>query len=249
MSLALTSSMSAMSPGLSTFFLGSGGTEPYLYEVLPDGAGGMIDDTTGEYSAPLIANEDPAKSTDIIQVTDADNNTATLPILIGSALLLFCEILQKEMGLNNGRVYLWDQKINQPHDNDLYIAVSEISCKPFANTNFSDGSGLDMNEIQSINMLSVLGIDLISRGPSARDRKAEVLMALNSTYAEQQQEVNSFFVGKLPSGAQFVNLSEIDGAAIPYRYRISVNIQYMVRKVKAIPYFDDFEDAEITTEP
>jgi hypothetical protein len=55
--------------------------------------------------------------------------------------------------------------------------------------------------------------------------------------------------GGLPPGGQFVNLSMIDGDAIPYRFNISVNMQYFVRKVKAVAYFDDFADVEVTTEP
>jgi hypothetical protein len=247
MSLVLVSSLSAISPGLNSYFLGSGGTEPYTYAVLSGGAGGTIDPDTGFYTAP--ANADPEKPTDTIEVTDADASTAQLKILVGSALLLFCDIIQKEMGLADGRVYLWDQKIMQPTDKDLYIAVSEIQCKPFGNTNRADSSGSGLDAVQSVNMLSVLGIDVISRGPAARDRKAEVLMALQSTYSEQQQEANSFFIGKLPSAAQFVVLNEVDGAAIPYRYRLAINIQYIVTKNKAVSYFDEFGDVEVTTDP
>lgn len=245
MSLALTASLTAISPGLNSYFLGTGGVEPYTYAVLAGGAGGTIDPDSGFYTAP--ASADPEKPTDTIEVTDADANTARLKILVGSALLLFCDIIQKEMGLADGRVYLWDQKLMQPTDKDIYIAVSEIQCKPFGNTNRFNGSTHESD--QSVNMLSVLGIDIISRGPAARDRKADVLMALQSTYSEQQQEANSFFIGKLPSAAQFIVLNEVDGAAIPYRYRISINMQYVATKNKAVSYFDDFDSAETTTEP
>jgi hypothetical protein len=127
--------------------------------------------------------------------------------------------------------------------------VSVLQCKPFANTNFADGSGSGLDSVQSINMVATLGIDVISRSNEALLRKEEVLMALASDYSQAQQEANSFNIGKLPMGGQFVNLSPVDGAAIPYRFNISVNIQYFKRKVKAVPYFDDFAPVEITTEP
>jgi hypothetical protein len=97
-------------------------------------------------------------------------------------------------------------------------------------------------------MYAVLDLDIISRGPDARDRKEEVVMAFNSTYAQQQQEINSFYIGKLPPGAKFINLSEIDGAAIPYRYRISTVLQYTVTKTTPIQYYSSFSDSIITNQ-
>jgi hypothetical protein len=134
MSLILTSSISALSPGLTASFLGTGGTAPYIYSVVAGGAGGTIDPDSGLYSAPIVLPTNPKTSSDIIMVTDSLNATATLPILITNALGLVCEIIQKEMNLDQGRVYLWDQKIMQPTDEKVYIAVGVLSTKPFANT-------------------------------------------------------------------------------------------------------------------
>lgn len=252
MSLSLSASYTAIGAGLQSSFLGAGGTEPYTYSVLPGGAGGSIENGSTEpglYTAPSILSSDASKSYDTVQVMDSLGATATLQILVGTPLLLFCDILQRELGLANGRVYLWDQKIMQPTDSGLYIAVGIMSSRTFGNANHPDGSGVGLNAIQSVNVMDLMSIDIISRGPEARDRKTEVILALNSDYAQSQQELNSFRIGQLPAGGQFINLSEIDGAAIPYRFRISANLQYFVRKVKAVPYIDDFAPVTITTEP
>jgi hypothetical protein len=74
-----------------------------------------------------------------------------------------------------------------------------------------------------------------------------VLLALGSIYAEQQQELNSFKIGQIPSG--FMNLSEIDGSAIPYRFNIVCTIQYFVQKTNPVGYFDTFQDPAITVDP
>lgn len=249
MSLALSQSATAIIPGLFAGFLASGGTAPYTYSVLPGGAGGSIN-SLGEYDAPASTNsDDPRTLYDTIQVVDSLAAVATAQILVGNPLLLFCEIIQREMGLANGRVYLWDQKIMQPTDAGIYIAVSVPSCKPFANTIQTDGGGSGLDALQVVNMLATLEIDIISRGPGARDRKEEVVLALNSIYAQSQQETNSFYIGKIPPSARFLNLSNIDGAAIPYRYKIAVNMQYAVTKRKAVPYFDNFEAVEPVTDP
>lgn len=242
MALILTSSASAISPGRSAFFLGTGGTEPYVYSLAPGGVGGAVDPSTGEYDAPIGLT-----GTDVVIVTDATTATASLPILVGSAMELVCDIISKEMELDSEQVILWDQKFDIPNDSRIYIAVSFMSGKPFGNNYVPDGSGAGIDGIQSINMLAVIGIDIMSRSYEAVTRKEEVLMALKSQYAESQQEANTFFIATLPVG--FVNISGIDGAAIPYRFHIDLQMQYYVTKTKAVPYIDDFSPVEITTEP
>lgn len=245
MTLALTQSATAIGAGITASFLATGGTGPFTYAVLPDGAGGSVD-SDGIYTAPAVVPTDPSIQYATIEVTDSVAATATAQILIGTPLLLFCEVLQRELGLSNGRVYLWDQKLMQPTDSGLYVAVSVPSCKPFANINRQSTSGTDSE--QFISMLAMLDIDIISRGPAARDRKEEVILAFNSIYAQQQQEANSFYIAKLPPGSRFLNLSMVDGAAIPYRYRISINMQYAFKKTSALPYFSNFTDT-VYTEP
>lgn len=244
MSLSISQSATAVGPNCPASFVGIGGTEPYVYSVVPGGAGGFIDASTGEYTAPPFFNSDPAKVFDQISVTDASPRTVTTRILVGSPLLLICEIVQREMGLPQDRVYLWDQKLMQPTNSGLYIAVSMPSCKPFSNVNSYASVGGNLQSQQFVNMSAVVDFDIISRGPEARDRKEEIVLAMNSNYAQQQQESNSFYVGKIPVG--FINLSDIDGAAIPYRYRISFKLQYAFLKNKNVQYFNDFTRQEFT---
>ncbi len=249
MSLALTQSITALIPGLTSSFLGTGGTPPYTYSVRSNGAGGTINGTTGLYTAPAVMGITPQTLYDTIQVTDSTTPTAliaTSQILVGNPLLLVCDIIQNQLGLAQGRVYLWDQKIPQLTDSGLYVAVSVPSCKPFANNKSYDGNG---NSIQTVNMLATIEIDIMSRGPSARDQKELVLMALNSDYSECQQNTNSFHIAKLPPGSRFLNLSTIDGAAIPYRFKISVNIQYAVATTQATPYFTTLQGPTVDTNP
>lgn len=244
MALSIIQNVSAIAyGGLNTSFVGIGGTGSLTYSVLTGGAGGTIDPSTGIYTSPLGIPTTPQTSVDTIQVEDSLSATATTTILIGTALELVCDIIQTEMNLDNGRVYLWDQKINEPTDNGLWIAVSMPLCKPFGNNISFDGtSGLQSNQV--VNVVANIDIDILSRGPSARDQKEFVIMALNSVYSEQQQEANGFQISRLTTS--FINLSQIDGAAIPYRYKISCRLNYAVTKSLAVPYFDTFEDPEIT---
>lgn len=248
MSLSLTGTKTALATGLTASFLGVGGTGTLTYSVRSGGAGGSINSSSGLYTAPAVEPSDPSKSFDTVQVKDSLNAVATAQILVGSPLILFCEIIQRELGLAPGRVYLWDQKVFQPIDSDLYIAVSVARCKPFGNTSspaIVDGVP-DWSQVRQVaSMMATLDIDAISRSTQALTRKEEILLALASIYSEAQQESNSFSIGRISS--QFINLSNIDGAAIPYRFKISVNMQYAVIKQKAVDYFDDFRDVQVNT--
>ncbi len=249
MTLTLAQTASALGPGNTASFQGVGGSEPYIYSVDIGGAGGSVDPDTGVYAAPAIVSSNPVNGVDTIRVVDDALEEATATILVGNPLILFCDVIQRELGLANGRVYLWDQKIMQPTDSGLYIAVSVPMCKPFANVNRYSAGMYNSDSDQYVSMLARVDIDIISRGPAARDRKEEVILALNSNYAQQQQEANGFYIGKLSPHGGFLNLSEVDGAAIPYRYKISVNLQYAFQKTSAVDYFDDFADPEVDTDP
>lgn len=249
MSIALTQSLSAVGPFITSSFLATGGTSPYVYSVKLGGAGGAINSSTGLYTAPGSVQSAPAMLYDTVQVTDTSGSVAYAQILVGSPLLLFCDIIQQGMGLANGRVYLWDQKIFQPDDYDPYIAVSVLSCKPFGNINQPDSSGSGLISQQWVSMYALLSVDILSRGPAARDRKEEIILALNSNYSQAQQEANSFYIGGIPPGGQFVNISNIDGAAIPYRFNISVAMQYVFVKPVSVPYLSTFSPVSVITQP
>lgn len=241
MSLSLTPSKIAVAPNVPYPFLALGGTSPYTYSVIAGGAGGSID-SFGVYTAPATTGRDTVK------VVDSLGAIATSIVSVLTAIELFCDVLQTEMGLDDGRVYLWDQKINAPTDDDIFIAVAALNPKPFANKNeILPDDTFGMIEVQSVNMKTTLSVDIISRNLEAMNRKEEVIMAATSVYSQNQQSLNSFYIAPITSN--FVNLSQIDGAAIPYRFNLSINIQYVVTKRKAVSYYDDFSAAGVTTEP
>lgn len=241
MALNVTASYTAISPNLNSSFLATGGTAPFKYSILAGGgAGGSIDPTSGLYTAGS------RYGVDTILVTDSSAPKplqATLDILVGTPLQLVCDIIQTFMGLSQGRVYVYNTKLNLPTDSGLYIAVGIRDCKPFGNSTVTY-NGIAM---QAVNMLARLDINVMSRSIDALNMKEQVLLAFNSIYAEQQMELNSFFIAPISIG--FVNLSQIDGAAIPYRFVITSQMQYFVPTTMAIPYMDTFVPAEIITNP
>lgn len=245
MSFIVSQSAFAVAPKVPASFLGVGGVAPYTYEVVAGGAGGTIDPTTGAFVAPPAFSLNPKFRFTTIKVTDGAAAEATAKILVGSPLMLLCDVIQREMNLADGRVYLWDQKLIQPTNEGLYVAVSMPAANPIGSSNrfVGDEDGENQSE-QFVTMQGVVDIDLISRDASARDRKEGLILAFDSDYARFQQDANSFYIAKIST--RFVNLSEIDGAAIPYRYKATVKIQYSYSKSQEAQYFDQFEDAEST---
>lgn len=235
MSFAILQNASAIAMGVPTAFAGTGGTAPYTYAVLPGGAGGSIS-SGGVYTAPRVLG------IDTIRVKDSAGQTLTTTISVLSPLQLICDIIAKELGLSSEQVFIYNQKWTIPNDERLYVAVGILTDKPFGNTNRSTGDA----QVQSVNVHSNISIDIMSRSTQALDRKEEIIMALASQYAESQQALNSFQIGKISSS--FVNLSEIDGAAIPYRFSISVGLQYFITKTRSVSYFDTFPGPDFLTE-
>lgn len=242
MPLTLLPQRADLAVGVPRSFVGSGGLPPYSYRL--EGKGG-IDAASGIYTAPRELPRKPQDQQATIIVTDANGDEAEADVYICTPMVLLCRILQKELALPDGRVYLWDQKINSPTDLGLFIAISALNPKCYSNINRFDPA--TNAQLQQSSWVCQMDVDIISQGPEARDRKEEVVMSLNSQYSVQQQDLNSFSIGVIPTAIR--NLSEIDGGAIPYRFNFSVNLMYTVTKNQAAEYFDTFEPSELSVDP
>jgi hypothetical protein len=237
-SLSISASYTAISPGLTTSLSVIGGNAPYSFSVLPGGIGGTIS-SSGIYSA-----SPNSYGLDTVLVQDSSNpvNQATLDILVGSTIQLVCDILQQYLQLSQGQVIIFNTKWTLPTDSRMYIAVGISSLKSFGNSN-TTYNGVS---VQGVNMRAMLDINIMSRSIDALNQKEQVLLAFSSQYAENQMEKNSFFIA--PNASTFVNLSEIDGAAIPYRFVIGCNLLYFVPSVMSTAYFDEFAPVTVVVD-
>ena len=151
------------------------------------------------------------------------------------------DIIQSEMELGNDRVYLYNQKWRIPPDEGLFVVVGFLGAKAFgAKTEYeNDPVTQELVEVQSVNQQETYTVDLFSRDSSARQRKQEVILALNSTFAQQMQEQYTFKIANLPS--TFNDVSALEATAILNRYQLVFNALVVYRKVKNVQFYDSFQ--------
>ncbi len=238
MSLQILSNSTNVAMGISMPVMGAGGVAPYTYSVLGNGS----ITNSGVYSSGYKVGKD------VIRVVDSTGKSAVLDVFVGTPLHLLADIIQRQLGLPAGRVWLWDQKVIMPTDYDMFVVIGESMVKPFGSANYFDAAS--DSQVISTNCYAEAQIDIYSRGPEARDRKEEVILALASNYAETQQELNNFHIAKLPNSFNNLSVLEYDsGTAIPYRFTITVGIQYQVKRISSTQYFDDFDEPSVITNP
>ncbi len=158
-----------------------------------------------------------------------------------------CEIIQTQMQLDSGQIFIYNQKIIIPPDDRMYVVVGVLSCKPFSSSRRAVAEAASMSDVQAMNWYAQLSIDVMGRSFSALDRKEEVIMALQSAYSLQVQAAESIMIAPIPSG--FTNISGVDGSAIPFRFNATVAVQYLATKSQRVEYYDDFSKGyEMETE-
>jgi hypothetical protein len=259
MAMTLVGTKTALLPGLTASFAAAGGTAPYSYSVVQyqpgvTGAGGSIDPVSGLYTAPASMPLDPRNFYDQVVATDSSNPpvTAKAFVMIGQPWMLVGEIILRVLGLPIDRLWFWKQKVQMPKDPGLFIAISIPHQKPFSSGNFpsgqttQNGPGADLVTKYSA-VQATLDIHLYSRNLEALNRLPEVFMALAGPYSETQQETNGFYLAKLPHNA--VDMSEVDGDAIPYHYVVTVEMMYTVTKQISPDYYSTVAAPTITTNP
>lgn len=173
-------------------------------------------------------------------------------------LQIIVDIIRTEMDLASDQVVIYNQQWVVPNDNRLYVSINLMGTKPYANNrSYSQTVGTDaltgntnaliLQEEQSINTADILSIHVYSYGSQARVRRNEIMFAMNSTYAEQQMEANSFSIGPVPTS--FVDVSEPAGTEILNRYAITFNVIYGQSITSPVAYYDQFPIGKPAIQP
>lgn len=155
-----------------------------------------------------------------------------------------CNILQRQLSLSDGQIWIYNQKRDIPNDFGIYFVVNYIGQRIISNIRKEFVAENGLMEYQSVHNLANFSVDVFSRNPRARDMRDQVLMALNSTYSQQVQESKGFQIAR--NSFQVTNTSEVEGVAELSRFSISFNVTYMSETTKSIDYYDTFSKEVIT---
>jgi hypothetical protein len=221
-------------------FAATGGVPPYVFSVVPGGAGGTIDSSTGLYTSPQKYGEDT------VEVTDSTAATSEQTVFINGPELLLLDIVKKFMGLSEMQARLYSQKAFVPTDDNLYVIVHSQTPKPYGNSRSYGVVNGVYSCIQSVNMQQLMIVEVLSRSLQALAQKELVVMAFNSDYAERQMELNSIKIAPLSTGFTAINI--VEGPALPYRFQLTVNVLYATSVVTPVGYYDTFLQPQVFTE-
>jgi hypothetical protein len=148
-------------------------------------------------------------------------------------------VIQKEMDLDPSRVFLYNQEVDLQPDQGMYINIGFLGAKPFGSSlSYVSDPVEGLLENQSINMQETYSILIYSFDSTARQRKQDILFALNGQLMQQMAEKYSFRIATIPSS--FVDVSEVEGTSRIDRYSLTFNALVAYGRLRAVDYFNNF---------
>lgn len=159
------------------------------------------------------------------------------------------QIIRSFMGLKNDQVVVYNQNWKVPADGRLYVSVGLLSTRPFGSTKGYEDSadGKKLLEVICLNSQETFDINIYSYSGEAIAQKDEVVMAFNSTLAQQLMEQFSFKLASLPQSLK--DLSDLEGAARLFRFQASVAILRARRKENVVQYYDEYQQPSLIINP
>lgn len=160
-------------------------------------------------------------------------------------------IIQQEMELDIKNVFIMDQTVKIPADDQLRVTVG-LSDAPsiMSNNTYMESYELpgqpgvfQQTEVNRVQMRENMQIDIFGRTNKAITRRWEILAALASIYSKQQQEAEQFKIARLSTS--FTNTSSAEGGSQLNRFTLIVPCLVWYKKVKPLApngglYYDDF---------
>lgn len=157
---------------------------------------------------------------------------------------IIVDIIRREMNMPQNAVWVRDQNRKIPNDDGLYIVAGLTDATALSSNTYMIQTEQDQQvEVNQVQMLENLQVDILSRSNQALLRHWEVMAALHSIYAQQQQENNYFKICRLPRN--FINASSAEGGSQLNRFSLSFACFVWYRKEKVLnsgdgQYYNEF---------
>lgn len=147
------------------------------------------------------------------------------------------DIIRKEMGLSQQNIWIHSQNRKiPPQSQELYVTVGCVDFLPISSKSRYDPETDE--EVQTVYGRASVQVDILSRSLEARQRRAELLMALNSFYSKEVQDKKQFRIFELPQ--RFINTSGLEGGSEINRFSLVIRAMISQDKIKSTSYYDTF---------
>lgn len=154
---------------------------------------------------------------------------------------ILCDIIKNIMGLTDQQIFIYNQNFKIPETSGLFVVVQYNTSQIYANNNeFLDAT---QEELLTTQTREDYTINVMSKDDTARTRKEEVILALNSNYSKNQQELYQFKIGRITGS--FTNVSELEGAAVINRFALPVSLLAHYSKTLSTDYYETFTNSII----
>lgn len=165
-----------------------------------------------------------------------------MALVYREAMKVLADILANGFSLVGKYVVLYNERRAIPSDyQGLYIILSIISTKIIGVVNRPQDKESGLSQVQGVTKNEMIQIDIMSEDSTARERNQEVIIYLNSLYAQQQCELYNIKIARIP--LQINDLSELEGSSRINRYGITINVKSAFNKVVDAEYYNDFSRA------
>lgn len=154
-----------------------------------------------------------------------------------SSLDIIKQILVNQMGIDKSRVWAYNSNIDLPQDSNLFIILHYGERTPISNTIRYKTTQNGLNEVQSMNVAENVIVSVMSKNNDARDKAPEVVMAMNSTFARQQQAENKMHISIL---GDVLDNSFLEATSRINRFDVQLRVFVSFDKIKAVDYYDKF---------
>jgi len=155
-------------------------------------------------------------------------------------------ILIQQMRIGPDRIWIQDQTRKIPEDDGLFIQVGSFPDQCIGNVTYQQDETVNditiVHEINQVMARELIQIDICSRSNEAIFRRWDPVLAMQSIYSQQQQELNNFKIFRM---AKPIKTSGAEGGSNINRYSISVPciVWYKLDNIETSPlgdYFNDF---------
>lgn len=155
---------------------------------------------------------------------------------------VFRDIIINYVDVDAENVWIQDQNNIIPADEDkLFISIGVVDALAMNNNREVIPTDDGMTEIQTTVMLENIQLDFFSRDNQARTKWQQAIMAMQSVYSQQQQELYNFKIARIPRSV--ANTSEVEGTSRLNRFSIVIPCHVWYRKevvISSTDYYDDF---------